>query len=230
LILNIDTSGEYASICLSEEGRVIALSGNATQKDHAAFLHPAIRQIIQDANLPLQSLDAIAVTAGPGSYTGLRVGMSAAKGLCYALNKPLITVGTLEVMAWAAQQQEQPAGDALFCPLIDARRMEVFTAVYNNELEEIVAPTALILDSSSFEAFLSEKTIYFFGSGSAKFATLLQQERAIFINSTANAGHLAVLAYRRWLQQQFSNTAYTAPFYVKEFYTPQRDTTKPNAD
>src|SRR5689334_17760726 len=125
LVLNIDTAVETASICLSEDRKILQVSINENQKDHAAWLSVAIQNMMINAGYRLNQLHAIGITIGPGSYTGLRVGLSAAKGLCYALNIPLITIGTLEMMAFAAK--DEPAD--LLCPLIDARRMEVFTAL-----------------------------------------------------------------------------------------------------
>jgi tRNA threonylcarbamoyladenosine biosynthesis protein TsaB len=133
LILNIDTATETGGICIAEEGKTLAMAVNPEQKDHASWLHPAVEKIMRDAGCGMKDLQAVAVTAGPGSYTGLRVGMAAAKGFCYALGIPLITENTLKVMALAAK--EQAPGDGLLCPMIDARRMEVFTAVYQNDLE-----------------------------------------------------------------------------------------------
>src|SRR6266513_982784 len=129
LLLNIDTAIETASICLSKDGNVLHLSINENQKDHAAWLTVAIQEMMQNSGYQLNQLNAIAVTIGPGSYTGLRVGLSTAKGLCYVLKIPLLTIGTLEMMAFAAKQNPVD----LLCPMIDARRMEVFTAVYDKD-------------------------------------------------------------------------------------------------
>src|ERR1700758_4691343 len=131
LILNIDTATAKASICLALDGKTLALAENWTQNEHAAWLHSAIEQMMQQTGYRLRDLQAVAVTAGPGSYTGLRVGMAAAKGFCFALDIPLIAEDTLRTMAFAAK--EQLPGTDLLCPMIDARRMEVFTAVYQND-------------------------------------------------------------------------------------------------
>src|SRR3954463_10682013 len=143
-ILNIDTSIESAAVCIAENGTELHTISNSTKKDHATFLHNAIKNIIEITSIGLQSLDAIAVANGPGSYTGLRVGLATAKGLCYALNKPLILLNTLEVMAHAAIKEtfntRHSVADILYCPMIDARRMEVFTGIYNEQIENIVKP------------------------------------------------------------------------------------------
>ena len=143
LILNIDTATEKAHVSLSNDAVILQSLYNESQKDHAGFLQPAILRLVKDAAVSLKNIDAVAVTAGPGSYTGLRVGMASAKGICYALQKPLIALNTLEVMAASALYH--PGIHAanpvdLFCPMIDARRMEVYTALYNRQLETILAP------------------------------------------------------------------------------------------
>ncbi len=140
LILNIDTATETAQVSFAKDGKVLQSLTNELQKDHASFLQTAIQQLAKKNNLILTDVDGIAVTAGPGSYTGIRVGMASAKGLCYALNKPLIAINTLQVLTVAAQQELNNASEILFCPMIDARRMEVFTAIYNNTLAEILPP------------------------------------------------------------------------------------------
>ena len=139
LILNIDTAVESASVCLSKDAEILQLLVNDNRRDHALWLHPAINESITGSGAKTSNLEAIAVTIGPGSYTGLRIGLSAAKGLCYALNIPLITINTLLAMAYSSRDE---AGD-LFCPMIDARRNEVFTAIYNKVPEEIVKPSAM---------------------------------------------------------------------------------------
>ena len=160
LILNIDTAVQTSSICLSENDETLAVKINPSQKDSAAWLHVAIKELLHEKNLFLQQLEAIAVSEGPGSYTGLRVGMATAKGLCYALNKPLITINTLQMMAFAAPKQHQ----GLLCPMIDARRMEVFTAIFDQNLNFILPPANLVLSETSFNDFLQKNKILFFGN------------------------------------------------------------------
>lgn len=131
LILHIDTATNYASICISKDDVVLGFEENAEQKNHASFLQPAIKAMFAKCNFNLSDIDAVAVTNGPGSYTGLRVGLASAKGLCFALNKALILLNTLQVMAAASiESKKEEDIDILFCPMIDARRMEVFTALY----------------------------------------------------------------------------------------------------
>ena len=217
LILNIDTAMEKASICLSREGRILALAENTAQKEHASWLHPAIEQMMRDAGYSLRELNAVAVTAGPGSYTGLRVGMAAAKGFCFALNIPLITEDTLKVMAFAAKEQ-LPDVD-LLCPMIDARRMEVFTAVYRNDLSNLLPSTAMVIDGNSFAPWLQDHKVSFFGDGSDKCKPIILSPHAHFTTVTYNAGYLGILSFLRYLQGEFTVLAYSEPAYTKEFYT-----------
>jgi tRNA threonylcarbamoyladenosine biosynthesis protein TsaB len=151
IILNIDTAVETASICLARESMPIKFAENRNQSDHAAWLHPALQKLATDAGIGIHEFDAIAISIGPGSYTGLRVGLAAAKGMCFALDIPLISVNTLKMMAYTTRNE---AAD-LFCPLIDARRMEVFTAVYDRNFTQFIDPKAMIIDSNSFDSILS---------------------------------------------------------------------------
>ncbi|HSZ87369.1 MAG TPA: tRNA (adenosine(37)-N6)-threonylcarbamoyltransferase complex dimerization subunit type 1 TsaB [Puia sp.] len=219
LILNIDTATETASICLAKNGETLVLMYNENQQDHAAWLHTAIELMMKDANYKMQDLNAVAVSAGPGSYTGLRVGMAAAKGFCYALNIPLITENTLFIMAFAMPQQVENKS-SLLCPMIDARRMEVFTALYNSSLEEVFPPTAIILNEQSFSDHLSNNIITFFGSGAKKWQQLTKDPNAFFIDQHADASHLAILSYKKFIRKKFTDIIYCEPIYIKDFYTP----------
>lgn len=221
LILNIDTATEIATISISEKDKIIDSVTNSNQKDHASFLQPAIKNLLQKADLSINKLNAIAVTAGPGSYTGLRVGMASAKGLCYALNIPMITINTLEVMALSSIKQMQDQS-ALYCPMIDARRMEVFTAVYNHHLTEIVKPCSIILDDGSFKDMLQKNKIYFSGSGILKLKDILETQNAIFVNKGITTDAMAELSYKNYINKNFANVSYASPVYLKEFYTPSK--------
>jgi tRNA threonylcarbamoyladenosine biosynthesis protein TsaB len=218
IILNIDTAGETASVCLSRDAEVIKLAINDNQKDHAAWLHPATREMIKEAGVHINQLNAVAVSIGPGSYTGLRVGLSAAKGLCYALDIPLIAIGTLELMASSVNKE---AAD-LFCPLIDARRMEVFMAMYDRSLQEIIQPCAMIIDETSFADLLLSHKVCFCGSGSKKLQKILDHDHALFGNNTVSAADMVPLARKSFREKSFADTAYTEPLYIKEFYSPAR--------
>jgi tRNA threonylcarbamoyladenosine biosynthesis protein TsaB len=222
LILNIDTSTENASVCIARDGNSIALSENANQKNHAAWIHPAIEQLLMRAECTIHDLEAVAVTAGPGSYTGLRVAMATAKGLCYALNIPLITENTLRVMALALKRAyygETNIEKVLFCPMIDARRMEVFTALFNPALEEVMESKALILNHDLFSEYLSGHEIIFSGNGVKKFRQFASHPHAIFFEIQFSAEQLAVLSNKKFANQKFDDIAYAEPLYLKEFYT-----------
>ncbi|HEV7620981.1 MAG TPA: tRNA (adenosine(37)-N6)-threonylcarbamoyltransferase complex dimerization subunit type 1 TsaB [Flavisolibacter sp.] len=216
LLLNIDTSQQHASVCLAENESAIEVLNNTTQKDHASWLLIAIRDLFRNNNLTLKDLDAVAVTGGPGSYTGLRVGMASAKGLCFALNIPLIVINTLKMMAFAAKNE--PAD--LLCPMIDARRMEVFTALYDKSLKEIMPSINKILDSDSFSQYLENNKICFFGDGSTKFQALTTHKHAQFKSIEVTATHMVILSYSDFKEQKFADLAYSEPEYGKDFYTP----------
>ena len=230
LILNIDTATESASLALSEKDRIVATTKNKEIRDHASWIHNAIKAILDKAGHSLSQLEAIAVTAGPGSYTGLRVGMATAKGLCYVLSIPLIVENTLKVMARAAIENKSLALaetgtgklETLLIPMIDARRMEVFTAVYDSELVEVMPPKAMVLDVTSFEEVNTGSRLVCFGNGSLKFKTLAPPGRFDFEKIELGAGALAHLAYQKFRDKEFADLAYTEPLYLKEFYTPSK--------
>lgn len=225
LILNIDTSTEKASMCIARDGTSIAALENAEQKNHAAWLHPAIEKLLVTAKCTLKELDAVAITGGPGSYTGLRVGMATAKGLCYALNIPLISENTLRVIALATKQLLDGAMSKprfLLAPMIDARRMEVFAALFNADLQEVVKSCAIELNSDSFSSYINEYQIYFAGNGSEKFRGLINHEHAKFLQADSSAVHLAELSSARFSRSDFCDLIYTEPLYLKEFYTPPK--------
>jgi len=225
LLLHIDTATEHASICLSNNSQVISYAENIDPKNHGAFLQPAVQQLFQNCNYELSDIDAICVANGPGSYTGLRVGLASAKGLCYALNKPLVALSTLQIMAAAALShllKTEQATDYLLCPLIDARRLEVFTAIYDVQLNTIVRPTAKILSETSFQEELNSNKILFTGSGHHKLKTMLQHANAFFYNVQHNATNMISLAEENITTNHFANLAYTEPFYIKEFFDPKK--------
>lgn len=216
LILNIDTALETASVCLANNDKVLQLSVNETHKDHAAWLHTAISKLLQKSGHTVNELEAVAVSSGPGSYTGLRVGLASAKGFCYALKIPLISISTLKIIAFAGKDK---AGDVDFiCPMIDARRMEVFTALYDNKLIEKKSPYAMMLEENSFSTLLESGKIIFCGTGSKKWSQIINSDNAMFNFYDYNASELAQLSYNCFLNKEFSNLAYAEPFYVKEFY------------
>jgi tRNA threonylcarbamoyladenosine biosynthesis protein TsaB len=217
LILNIDTATETAQVSFAKDGKLLQSLQNDSQKDHASFLQVAIQQLTKAAAIKLNDIDAIAVTAGPGSYTGLRVGMSGAKGLCYALNKPLITLNTLEVLAVAAIGQSHDTVNFLYCPMIDARRMEVFTAIYSSITATILSPCAMILQHDSFLKALEKDKIIFFGSGADKWKAICHHPNASFTVVSNLPAAMSQLAQDYFIRNHFANLAYSEPFYLKEF-------------
>lgn len=221
LLLCIDTSTTHASVALAKDGVLIGIKANQNQRDHASFLQPAIHSLLQEANQTLKDLAAIAVTSGPGSYTGLRVGFASAKGLAYALNIPLISIETTLVMSAAALSALKNAEEGLLCPMIDARRMEVFTALYSTGLQPVSPISALILTSESFARHLKNSRIFFFGDGSSKWQTICTHENAFFLDVKWNAADMVRLAGKLFEQKNFSSLAYSVPVYGKEFHSTQ---------
>lgn len=217
LILNIDTATETAQVSIAKDGTVVQSLQHSAQKDHAAFLQTAVQQLAKNTGITLQEIDAVAVTAGPGLYTGLRVGMSGAKGLCYALNKPLIALNTLQVLTVAALQQHPFNGATLYCPMIDARRMEVFTALFTTTLTYALQSCAMILHQGSFAEELAQNKILFFGSGAAKWQAVCTHSNASFAVVSNLEEAMASLSFTQFTQQQFANLAYSEPYYLKEF-------------
>jgi tRNA threonylcarbamoyladenosine biosynthesis protein TsaB len=234
LILNIDTATEFASIALCNDGNILATARNEDVRDHASWLQQAIQQLFHESQVPLDRLEAVAVTAGPGSYTGLRVGLASAKGLCFALGIPLITENTLKVMTKALiddakvprdlvpGSMDKPQDELLLVPMIDARRLEVFTAVYDWKLAERMPPLALVLNAESYSGFNKAARFICFGSGSAKFQSIAAPGKFTFVDSRHDATALASLSYEKFINRQFSDLAYTEPIYLKDFYSPPK--------
>ena len=216
-ILLINTALEEASVGIAVDGKLIDQLLNPIQKEHASFLHPAIQTICKNNSITLKEIKAISVINGPGSYTGLRVGLSAAKGICYANKVPLICINTLEWIAYGNKEQSTD----LIIPMIDARRMEVFTAVYNKSMEPLLPPTNLILDETSFSDLLQTNTISFVGDGSAKWQIICQNANASFNPPMHNIQHQASLSFEFYLKNNFSELFSSIPFYTKEFYNTQ---------
>ena len=222
-ILCIETSTEVCSVALAVGGSVIEQREDKSGKNHAQLLTSFVENIIKSKNIFLGSLDAIAVSAGPGSYTGLRIGVSTAKGLCYATGLPMIAIPSLESMAHHVITNPYVFGykkdeSLLYCPMIDARRMEVYDIFYDNQLKIIRDIQADIVDHLSFSSLLQDQKILFFGNGAEKCRTTLQHPNALFLdNITTSAGHMARLAEEAWLSGKFVDIAYYEPFYLKDF-------------
>lgn len=215
-LLHIETAIEGASVCLSFNENVVDFSAHAEPKDSAGWIQTAIQHLMQNNHLDLHQLKAISVSNGPGSYTGLRVGLSTAKGLCYALRIPLITISTLKMMAHA--ELELPV--EFICPMIDARRNEVFTALFNKQLTEVVSAHNKILNGEAFAEILAQHKIAFVGNGSIKLKAMIDHVNAGFFVQSYNAKHLVSLAFLSYQKEEFANLAYAEPCYGKEFYSP----------
>lgn len=213
LILNIETATRNCSVAVARDGQVLAYREIAEQGyTHAEKLHVFIEEVMQEAGVALTELEAIAVSKGPGSYTGLRIGVSAAKGLCYALQKPMLAVDTLAVLAHAVSVES-----GLIIPMIDARRMEVYAAVYNAAHEEVRGVEAEILTNESFGDYSGP--IYFVGDSAEKAKTVLTNARFQFLETVEfpSAKVMASLAEQLYKKNQFVDVAYFEPFYLKDF-------------
>jgi len=221
-ILCIDTALETGSVSIAHDGEVEAVRTNSSQMDHAAWLHMAAAEVLRDSDISLKQLDAVAVTSGPGSYTGLRVAMAAAKGFCYATSLPLITETTLKLIAVRAQSeiasgQYQPP--PLICPMIDARRQEVFTALYSSDLQIIQPPSAVVLDENTFESELKHGIVIFAGNGAAKWSRMIEHVNAVYLHESYKPEDFARIAHQKFEMSDFTELAYSEPQYFKNVYT-----------
>lgn len=213
-ILCIETATEICSVCLSLDGKATALAETDKGFSHASTLTILIQKCLDEANLTLNDLDAVALSQGPGSYTGLRIGVSVGKGICYALDKPMIAIDTLEALAWACAEEEKQ--EAHYCAMIDARRMEVYTAMYNLEGKEEQAVNALIVEENAFEdIFLKKETIIFCGNGATKCQPIITSPYAKFSPIICSAKHLSHLAKKYFDKGEFCDVAYFSPLYYK---------------
>jgi len=218
-ILNIETSTNVCSVAISASGKCIFSRSNADGMNHATMLSPFIEEAFRF--WAPKKPDAIAVSGGPGSYTGLRIGVSTAKGLSYGLEIPLIAIETLEIIALMAKNRiENPSENSLLCAMIDARRMEVYSAFYDFDGNLFRNVSADIIDENSYANLLENNTIYFFGNGAPKCKAILTHTNAIFIDDIVPlAENMISLAENAFLEQKFADVAYYEPFYLKEFYT-----------
>ncbi len=226
-ILNIETSTEVCSVALTGEMQVLEHHENYDGKTHATLLSQYIDNVLKYATSRDIAIDAVAVSIGPGSYTGLRIGLSQAKGLAYGLGVPLIGVNTLKLLAVAAMFNNFIDDErALYVPMIDARRMEVYTAVYTPALQPVVEPQPMVLDENSFASLLEQgHSLVFMGNGSDKFAPLLRHPRARFIPGIKpTALEMMALSEKAYREQDFIDVAYSTPLYLKDFQpsTPRR--------
>ena len=216
LILNIETSTKKCSVALFDDLRLISEKSLLSEKySHSETLTVFIEEIFNEIPFSITDLEAISVSKGPGSYTGLRIGVSTAKGLCYALNKPLISISTLQIMAYYMSKKREEFD--LYCPMIDARRMEVFSAFYNKKNELVREVKADIIVSNSYTDLLKKK-ILFFGDGSEKCKDILVSENAYFEdNIHPSAIDMSEISFLKYKNKEFEDVAYFEPFYLKDF-------------
>lgn len=216
-ILLIESATTMCSVAICDGETLLAKKELNEGFTHAEYLIDFIEQVSKQS-VELNKIDALVVSKGPGSYTGLRIGVAAAKGICYALNKPLIAVNTLQAFAHGIAKNKP--GFDFYIPMLDARRMEVYTAVYDHKLNEIAPTNALILDENSFSSIPQQSKICFFGDGAAKFKALNKFGNAVFLENTfPMAEYMNSIAQTKFQNNEFENVAYFEPFYLKEFYT-----------
>lgn len=214
VILSIETSTPICSIALHQNEELIGKLSLNKGMSHSSLLSPAIDNLMNLTGLKLSEVSAIAISKGPGSYTGLRIGTSTAKGLCYALNIPLISIETLKGMASGLVNPEQ----YYLCPMLDARRMEVYTSTFDSSLNIIEATRPVILDENSFTYILEDNKVIFFGDGSLKFKNIISHNNALFIDGISpQADNIGLLAYEKLKIEDFEDLAYFEPYYLKEF-------------
>ncbi|MCB2220019.1 MAG: tRNA (adenosine(37)-N6)-threonylcarbamoyltransferase complex dimerization subunit type 1 TsaB [Bacteroidetes bacterium] len=218
LILCIETATPICSIALVENDKVIGIRESIRKNSHAEVVTLFIDELFKEHNLKPGNLDAIVVSKGPGSYTGLRIGVSTAKGLCYATGKPLIAINTLQSMALGLAEMRQLPANAILIPMIDARRMEVYAAVYNHYGQQVRETKAEIVEKDSYDAYLSEGQVYFFGDGASKCREIISHPNAIFVNEfIPSAAYMSRLAIEKHKANQFEDVAYFEPYYLKDF-------------
>jgi len=214
-ILNIETSTKNCSVAIAKFGEIVAVRELAEQDfSHAEKLHVFIDELIKKKGISYDDLTAVALSAGPGSYTGLRIGTATAKGFCFALNIPLIALGSLCVLA-----RQISINDGVIIPLMDARRMEVYTGVFDQNYHKILETKALIIDANSFNN-ITQKA-YFIGDGVEKCKTVLQRENFMFLDNVIypSAKEMCAVSFEKFQRKEFENLAYFEPFYLKEFFT-----------
>lgn len=218
-ILNIETSTEVCSVALTSDGMVLEHREDYEGRNHALLLSGFIEEMMQYATPRGIKIDAVAVSIGPGSYTGLRIGVSMAKGICYALNIPLLSVSTLELMCVPVLlHHEEIEDNALLCPMIDARRMEVYAAIYDRSLKALRPIQADVVDGDTYRQWLDERPVYFFGNGAAKCIDTIAHPNARLIEGIEPlAKWMMPLAERKMFNGTFEDVAYYVPYYLKDF-------------
>lgn len=223
--LCIDTATSVCSVVLTHDDSVLSIKESTEEKAHASRLGVFIKQVLDEAAISVTQLDAVAVSKGPGSYTGLRIGVSTAKGLCYRTDIPLIAVETLQIMsngmcrdALETFTTDFYPDSALFCPMIDARRMEVYTALFDINNQRIKETTAMIVNENSFDSFLEKLQVVFAGDGAEKCRSLLRHQNTLFLdNFNHSALYMINIVQQAYHERNFENLAYFEPYYLKDF-------------
>lgn len=223
LLLNIESSTEVCSVTLAQNGNVIQTLENLTGQNHAMLVTSYIQEIFSTQGIHMNQLDGVAVSGGPGSYTGLRIGVASAKGICYALGIPLIAITSLAAMSHHVIQNSSDYdlprdSDLLFCPMIDARRMEVYTAIYDRSDKMVREIKADIIDQYSYLAYLEKGKVAFFGNGADKCRDILSHPNAYFADGvTTSASYMTTLTEKAYEDKNFVDIAYYEPYYLKDF-------------
>lgn len=218
-IINIETATNICSVAIAEKGEVIFERNAFDGPSHASLLGVFVKETVDESQSQGLSIDAVAVSSGPGSYTGLRIGVSMAKGLCFGWNVPLIGIPTLDIIAARAIRLHAPvSSDDLYCAMLDARRMEVYAAIYDGSLRKVRDTEAVIVTADAYASLLERHTVYFFGNGAAKCKEVIQSPRAVFMdNMYPLAGEMAAGSEQAYVEKRFEDMAYFEPFYLKEF-------------
>ena len=215
MILSIETATQVCSVALHENGQLLGVQTLHFEKSHSSMLATMIKNVLSDCGITFKNLAAVAISEGPGSYTGLRIGTSSAKGLCFSLDIPLIAVSTLEAMAFGLTRYN--IHKALLCPMLDARRMEVYSQVFDHNLNVVQSIEPKIIDEYAYSDLLEENQLLFFGNGAAKCASIITHSNAHFIEGVhPDATNVGALASMKYDNQQFEDVAYFEPFYLKE--------------
>ncbi len=218
ILFNLETSTTLCSVAVSKDGMIVFNKQSEDGPSHATLLGSYVEEAMSFVRAQNFKIDAVAVSCGPGSYTGLRIGVSTAKGLCYALNVPLIAVNTLELLACTLLFDDSVDEDSLLCPMIDARRMEVYAAIYDRSLQPLRPVTADIIDESSYLGFLDKHKICFFGNGADKCKQTILHPHASFKSDVHPlAQNMVALAEKSFRDSSFVDIAYFEPFYLKDF-------------
>ncbi|MEA3504823.1 MAG: tRNA (adenosine(37)-N6)-threonylcarbamoyltransferase complex dimerization subunit type 1 TsaB [Bacteroidota bacterium] len=218
LILSIETSTSILSVALARDGKVLEFKEVDGRNSHSEYITLFIEEVLKLSGVTLNELDAVAVSGGPGSYTGLRIGVSTAKGLCYSKDIPLIAVSTLKSIAFATADKYKDDEKAVFCPMIDARRMEVYAALFDNENNEIREIAADIIDEKSYLEYLDKSRVVFSGDGAAKCKETIIAENALFYDEIkTSARYIAPIAEKCFNEKKFVDVAYFEPFYLKAY-------------